>query len=402
MIGNVLRQFLSNGPPALADHIWQSTLFAAVAALLTLTLRRHSARHRYCLWLAASLKFLVPFSLLITIGIRFQGMLKMTPETAQVYQVAQVVSHNLVEPSFTREVHISNGHASFPTLTILLAVIWLAGFGAVLTYHYLRWRQVCLIVHQTTPLKAGREMEALRQTEKHARLRTPIEILLSPSPIEPGIFGVLKPFLLWPSEISGHLDDRELRSLLAHEVWHVRRRDNLFSADHMLVEALFWFHPLIWWLGGRMIAERERACDEGALESGSDRMAYAEGILKTSAFCARPSLMCVSGVTGADLKNRIVRIMSAEQITRVPLHTKLLLMTAGVLVIALPISAGMLGASSTQRLREKVTVQEPTPTPPSNQPTLSTNSVSVPKKPVRKTCSKSARAQKQRDANPQR
>ena len=36
MIGNVLRQFLSNGPPALADHVWQSTLFAAVAALLTL------------------------------------------------------------------------------------------------------------------------------------------------------------------------------------------------------------------------------------------------------------------------------------------------------------------------------------------------------------------------------
>src|SRR3984957_12076146 len=51
-----------------ANHLWQSTLFAAVAWLLTLTLRKNRAAVRYSLWLAASAKFLIPFSLLVSAG----------------------------------------------------------------------------------------------------------------------------------------------------------------------------------------------------------------------------------------------------------------------------------------------------------------------------------------------
>src|SRR5581483_11985090 len=56
--------------PAVANHLWQSTLIAVAAGLLTLLLRKHNARARYWLWLAASLKFLVPFSLLVALGDR--------------------------------------------------------------------------------------------------------------------------------------------------------------------------------------------------------------------------------------------------------------------------------------------------------------------------------------------
>src|SRR6516162_11313492 len=52
----------------LANHLWQSTLFAAVAGLLTLALRKNRAQTRYWLWLAASVKFLIPFSLLVDVG----------------------------------------------------------------------------------------------------------------------------------------------------------------------------------------------------------------------------------------------------------------------------------------------------------------------------------------------
>src|ERR1017187_6455703 len=51
-----------------ANHMWQSTGFAAVAVLLGFALRANTARARYCLWLAASVKFLVPFSVLAAIG----------------------------------------------------------------------------------------------------------------------------------------------------------------------------------------------------------------------------------------------------------------------------------------------------------------------------------------------
>src|SRR5580704_7833836 len=55
----------------LANHLWQSTLFAAAVWLLTLALKKNRAAVRYWLWLAASVKFLIPFSLLVAVGAQF-------------------------------------------------------------------------------------------------------------------------------------------------------------------------------------------------------------------------------------------------------------------------------------------------------------------------------------------
>jgi beta-lactamase regulating signal transducer with metallopeptidase domain len=55
-----------------ANHLWQSTLFAGLAVLLMLALRRNRAQMRYWLWLAASIKFLIPFSLLVSLGGQFE------------------------------------------------------------------------------------------------------------------------------------------------------------------------------------------------------------------------------------------------------------------------------------------------------------------------------------------
>src|SRR6266446_1190278 len=68
MIPNSLSATVAALAPALGNHVWQSTLFATAAGLLTLLLRENHARARYWLWLAASTKFLIPFSLLVGLG----------------------------------------------------------------------------------------------------------------------------------------------------------------------------------------------------------------------------------------------------------------------------------------------------------------------------------------------
>ena len=77
-------------------------------------------------------------------------------------------------------------------------------------------------------------------------------LVSSTAQLEPGVFGIFRPVLWLPAGIADRLDGAELEAVLAHELCHIRRRDNLFSALHMLVEALFWFHPLVWWLGARL------------------------------------------------------------------------------------------------------------------------------------------------------
>src|SRR5947209_893209 len=53
---------------SLQSHLWQSTWFAVCAGLLTLCLRRQRAGVRYAIWMSASIKFLLPFSLLVAAG----------------------------------------------------------------------------------------------------------------------------------------------------------------------------------------------------------------------------------------------------------------------------------------------------------------------------------------------
>ena len=121
---------------------------------------------------------------------------------------------------------------------------------------------------RSSPLSQGREVDALRRLGQIAGVRTPIRLLFSQDSVEPGIFGIVRPALVWPAGISQHPAPAHLEAIVAHEVWHVRRRENLAAAIHMVVEAFFWFHPLVWWLGTRLVEERERACDEEVLKLG--------------------------------------------------------------------------------------------------------------------------------------
>src|SRR3569833_911085 len=67
----------------LLDHLWQSTLFALVAALLVLGLRKASPAVRHGLWLAASIKFLIPFSVLAAAGARLAPDVRLPAPAAQ-------------------------------------------------------------------------------------------------------------------------------------------------------------------------------------------------------------------------------------------------------------------------------------------------------------------------------
>ena len=174
-----------------------------------------------------------------------------------------------------------------------------------------------------------------------------VPVQCSSSLIEPGIFGIFRPVLLLPEGIRERLTPEQLRAIVAHEICHVQRRDNLTFAMHMIVEALFWFHPAVWWIGARLIEERERACDEDVLQSGSEAEVYAEGILNVCKFYVESPLECVAGVTGSDLKQRIVRIMAERRAFRLTWRKKSLLVAAVLMAVAVPVVLG-LGQTSQQ------------------------------------------------------
>jgi bla regulator protein blaR1 len=333
----------------LANHLWQSTLCVAVAALLATTLRRNRAEVRHAIWLAASFKFLIPFSLLIALGEqmswRASGTVFDLPITVVVDLVGQPFSQiSDVSPPARA---ISRSFAAM--LPALLTAVWLVGCLAMFLTWAARWRRVAAMVRNASVVEEGRVLATLRALESQshrAMPMRPLPLLSSDDSMEPGVFGVLRPVLVWPRSMTGRLSDAQLEAILVHELTHVRRYDNLAATVQMIVQSLFWFHPLVWWLGARLVEERERACDEEVIRRGSAPHVYAEGILKTCEFYVESPLPCVAGVTGADLKKRIEQIMRRDAGAVLSLWRKAMLATAAATAIAGPIVIGALSAPS--------------------------------------------------------
>jgi beta-lactamase regulating signal transducer with metallopeptidase domain len=317
---------------ALLDHIWQSSLFAGGAGLLTLAFRRNSAALRFWLWFAASLKFLVPFAALAALGEYLSRQFPAPlPQSILVLQPAAEKLSAPVKLLVAPQVEILN-------LAPLLLGLWLTGFAVLLAVRLLRWSRLRAMIAQARDLAVF----------------GPVRVKASSSLLEPGLVGILRPAVLMPAGLLPLLSDAERDSILAHELSHLNRGDNFTAAIHMTVEALFWFYPPVWLIGARLIAERERACDENVLASGHDPEVYAGGILKVCKFCIQSPLACVSGVSGADLGMRVRMIMTEEAARDVGAAKQLLLAGACAFTLAIPVMAGFLDSPLALRVKRDV------------------------------------------------
>jgi len=320
---------------AVANHLWQSTLFVIAVWVIILTLRKNRAAVRHRLWLAASVKFLIPFSLMADIGSHFQWETSVTTPPA-VSMIVETISQpfSALGPSV-----VPRGATSAPQadpLPAILIGVWLCGIAANLFWWFIRWRQVRRAVSLATP----------------SNLDGPLKVMYGPARFEPGVFGIFRPVLLLPEGIAHRLSPAELQAVLAHELCHARRRDNLAMAIHMSVEALFWFHPLVWFIKGRLIEEQERACDEEVLRLGGDPQVYAESILKICEFYLTSPLICVAGITGSNLKKRIEDIMRNRVALKLGFSRTLLLTVGAIAALAGPIIIGIANVKAVEAQSE--------------------------------------------------
>lgn len=335
----------------IGNHLWQSTLCLLVAALLNTVLRNNRAQVRYAIWTAASLKFLLPFAPLIALGRRFAW-----PQSDGADQTVTALVNTVSQPfavPVSAAVAVTAGDAWTAGSIALVATlaIWLAGCGVVLAIWLVSWRRVATAVANGTPVQHGPELDMLRCLEQRAGIRKPSALALSNATLEPGVFGWFRPSLIVPRSMTEHLSEQQVEALIAHEVCHIRRHDNIVAALHMLVEAVFWFHPLVWWLERRLMDERERACDEQVVEWGYEPVVYAESILRTCELYVASPVACVAGVTGSELKSRIEAIMNSQTTQILGGWRALLLALAALSLVAGPF---VVGAADRSVLRAQV------------------------------------------------
>lgn len=316
----------------LLNHLWQSTCVTAVIALLARVLRHNRGQVRYALWFIASMKFLIPFAWLATAA----GVFASSTAVAQLPSNQEVTPELVVATldQFARPFEALVAPMPAPTPEISwpswAAAVWLSGLFVVFAIRLREWLRLRTVVRASAEI-----------TLPGITIPAGVSLRATSLPIGPGIVGWWRCVLLVPAGLE-RLPRPQLDAVIAHELCHVRRRDTLAAAAHMLVEALFWFHPLVWWIGSRLIKERECACDEDVLALGIDPVDYSSAILSVCRRYVEAPIAFVHGVTGSDLRRRIQMILTGRVGARLSLGQRLTLGLVGASTVVLPISAGVM------------------------------------------------------------
>jgi len=317
----------------LLNHLWQSTLVAGVAWLVCRTmLKTNSPRVRFGVWLAVSLKFLIPFAVFVEAGHSLEIRPVLTPaHSQQIFDIVSGSGSGFVTSPF----HVSRTpQAAIPWQDMFLAtlgIVWAAGM-AVVSARWLRsWWTTRRAARSAVPFGNFRGVPVL----KSQRMRV--------DRIEPGVFGFWRQSILIPDGMEVNLSDEQFQAVLAHEWHHAQRRDNLTAALHMVSEAIFWFYPVVWMVGRMLSEERELACDLAVLEQAASED-YAESILSVCKLYSGSRLTCMSGITSANLRTRVESILKNERPRELGKAKRWTLTGALVVGVAGPAVVGFLSA----------------------------------------------------------
>jgi beta-lactamase regulating signal transducer with metallopeptidase domain len=246
----------------------------------------------------------------------------------------ETASHNLTSPG-TQNIGSESASSSrftipwyLPAAAIYVAVtlIFLARFTVGILFSHKLVRNSQAITRAFAIAKvvfpAGRPIPRLAASEY---ITVPVTV------------GVFRPTILLPSGWR-EWDSDKLHAVLAHELSHVARRDTLTQCISLLYRAVFWFHPLAWWLQRHLSELAEQASDEAALSCGADQKHYARTLLDFfDALQTTPGRVRWQGVSMARVgqaERRLERILAWKGTVVMNVKRSL---AAAILVLAVPV-----------------------------------------------------------------
>jgi beta-lactamase regulating signal transducer with metallopeptidase domain len=183
-------------------------------------------------------------------------------------------------------IHVANSRQALafnppPSLYVLLFAIWTMGVTLLLARFLVGSLRLVILARRCPRVTDATLCADARSVEQSAGIRQRITLIqynaLTPIAV-PVTWGLWRPVILIPHDASNWSRER-LHAVLLHEVAHIRRGDWAAQRLAQLACALFWFHPLAWYLEYRMQHDAERACDDAVLASGIGATEYAGHLL---------------------------------------------------------------------------------------------------------------------------
>src|SRR5262249_49715872 len=243
------------------------------------------------------------------------------------------------------------------------AVVWVIGFAVlILRLMAARW-MLWNAERQGTGIEAAHDplVTALEDVCLQLGIRCPVALLIHPEKTIPVVWGILRCRLLLPAA-ARDWSGEQLRSVLLHELAHIKRRDLMAQLLTQMACALHWFNPLVWFAAWRLGVERERACDDLVLARGVRPSAYAGHLLDVVTGLAPARWSQSWGLARArksSLEGRLRAVLSGGRNRRGV--TRILAAAAVVLAAGVAIPLAMLHAAQPDQPKTETTIMKDEP-----------------------------------------
>lgn len=153
--------------------------------------------------------------------------------------------------------------------------------------------------------------EALAEVACRLGVRRRVQLAASDLADGPVLAGIIRPTVILPKQLAGELRPDQLRLVLAHEVAHVRRHDNLVLLVQRIVEAFVFFHPAIWLCGWMLRREAEAACDDAVVSAFGTAEQYADSLTRVAEMRAGLTRLLLNAFASGEshMARRVRRIL---------------------------------------------------------------------------------------------
>ncbi|WP_042454651.1 M56 family metallopeptidase [Neobacillus dielmonensis] len=251
-----------------------SILALGILAIKAILRQRLSAKLHYYIW------FLLVLRLILPIGIQSHiSLLNFIPNEQKkpdTYFIAEQYVPNIISRTIktgntpSKEDHKAladpgSKGAIFNYDTA--AVLWIIGVSAALLYI------LCVNILMLAKLKkcsiCEREdlIEILEVEKSRLKVNSKVKIIYSNYSKSPAVYGMIRPKILLPEELIDKLTPEEFRFVFSHELTHIKNKDLAVNTLLMVVKAIYWFNPLIWYALNQIKQDCEMACDAGVLNT---------------------------------------------------------------------------------------------------------------------------------------
>ncbi|MGB8539896.1 MAG: M56 family metallopeptidase [Acidobacteriaceae bacterium] len=270
----------------LVHFCWQAAAIALAYWLADFALSRARSQTRYLLALGAMLLMLS--CALSTFAYEETHANSELSSSGALSIVANAAGGSSISADLAPSPRIDGAGATTPPPVLLqlsqlfpwLDIVWFFGVACLSIRTIGGWCMLERLRRSATVEAPEVVRESFARLCKRLGIASRVRLRISEHVQGPLAMGIVRSLVILPASALLALTPEQLESVLAHELAHIRRADYFWNLIQTTVETLFFFHPAVWWLGGRLRHHRELCCDDAAVQACSDPLIYATALLR--------------------------------------------------------------------------------------------------------------------------